>query len=58
MRKPCKECPHVIKSLHNEKFKGYMKKLNKKEHGCHMVDPKNILGVQTEKTKCVGECEK
>jgi hypothetical protein len=58
-RKPCRECPHIVESQHNKRFKKYVEKItNDGVHGCHMVDPKNIWGEQTEKTKCIGKLYK
>ena len=60
-KKPCKECPHIVSSIHNTNFLKIVDKMDSKgivsnkEHGCHMVNPKNIFGTQTEKTKCVGK---
>jgi hypothetical protein len=43
MRKPCKECPWVTDSSHNEKWKDYVQrvetigKVKDKKHACHMI---------------------
>lgn len=60
MRKPCKECPWVVKSNHNDKFKVHINKLtdigfiDNKRHRCHMIDAKNILVEPTEENICKG----
>ena len=59
MRKPCKECPWAIKSDHNERWKGYVEKINRK-HACHMITS-DVWGYKheiNEKTECTGSKER
>jgi len=37
MKKPCKECPWVIKNRNNNSLTNHAKRLNK-THNCHMID--------------------
>ena len=42
-RNPCKECPWLIKSCHNDKWPSYVEsvektgKIKNKRHACHMI---------------------
>jgi len=58
-RKPCKECPWLVKSGHNEKFKGWVQSLTEKgvienQHRCHMIDAKGLWDKPTEENICLG----
>lgn len=58
-RKPCKECPWVVKSQHNQKMTENIKRfvangsLKTKKHRCHMIDT-NIWNTADEKNVCIG----
>lgn len=60
MKNNCKECPWVVKSKHNDKWKSWISNLIKvgfrkdEKHNCHMVAP--VWGNMTEKTMCKGPC--
>jgi hypothetical protein len=56
-KKPCKECPWVIKNNHNNTIVNFSKKTNK-PHNCHMTEGggTNLWDVK-EKTKCQGRKE-
>jgi len=60
MKNNCKECPWVVKSTHNSKWKSWISNLIKvgfrkdEKHNCHMVAP--VWGNITEKTMCKGSC--
>lgn len=57
-RKPCKECPWIIDSQHNKKWREWVDFMNKQldtsGHRCHMVDSKNIWKESCENNKCKG----
>lgn len=62
-RNPCKECPFVVKSQHNEKWKKYsdrMKSNGYSDQGCHMIT-KDVWGLKEEinnSNRCVGAVKK
>jgi hypothetical protein len=39
-KKPCKECPWIVRNKHNDTIINFSKKMDK-SHNCHMVN-KNI----------------
>ena len=54
MKKPCKECPHVIKNRHNNIIVEFGKRTGKK-HNCHMTEGvKDLWNVKNEKLECYG----
>jgi hypothetical protein len=55
MKKPCKECPWVVKNKHNEMITNHSIKHNK-PHNCHMISPEKRGGLWDvkEETKCIG----
>ena len=54
MKKPCKECPWVVRNKHNDTIVNHSKKWGK-SHNCHMVDPK--LWNTKKECQCVGNKE-
>lgn len=50
-KKPCKECPWVVKSQNNTNFTNHAKKWNK-THNCHMIDPSKRGGLWDTKKEC------
>ena len=54
MKKPCKECPWIVKNKHNESITNFSIK-NDVAHNCHMGKNggKNLWSIE-EKTKCKG----
>jgi hypothetical protein len=54
MKKPCKECPHIIRNRHNDTIVKFSEKWNK-SHNCHMTEgKKNLWKVEDEKLECWG----
>ena len=54
MKKPCKECPHVIKSRHNDMIVEFGLRTDKK-HNCHMTEGvKDLWNVTDKKLECYG----
>ena len=55
MKKPCKECPWVVKNKHNNTITEFSKRANKK-HNCHMtnVGKKNLWKIE-EGCQCHGQ---
>lgn len=51
LKKPCKECPWVVRNKHNDTIVNHAKKWNK-THNCHMVDS-NIWDTKKE-CQCAG----
>lgn len=43
-KKPCKECPWVVRNKHNDIIVNFTKRMNK-NHNCHMIN-KNIWDVK------------
>ena len=39
MKKPCKECPHIVRNRHNNMFVDFTNRAGKK-HNCHMTEGK------------------
>lgn len=54
-KKPCKECPWVVRTQHNDRIIEHSKKYDK-PHNCHMIPPEKRGGLweAKEETKCVG----
>jgi hypothetical protein len=54
VKKPCKECPWVVKNKHNNTITEFSERTNKK-HNCHMTNAgkKNLWEVE-EKCQCAG----
>jgi len=54
MKKPCKECPWVVKNKHNDNIIEFSKRIGKK-HNCHMTNlGKQKLWEVDENFKCIG----
>ncbi len=54
MKKPCKECPWVVRNKHNDTIIEFSKRTNKK-HNCHMTTAgKNNLWDVKKGCQCVG----
>jgi len=54
MKKPCKECPHIIRNRHNDMIVDFGKRMNKK-HNCHMTEgKKDLWNVTDKKLECYG----
>jgi hypothetical protein len=43
-KKPCKECPWVVRNKHNDTIVNFSKRMDK-NHNCHMIN-KNIWDVK------------
>ena len=54
-KKPCKECPWVVRTQFNDRIIEHSKK-HDKPHNCHMIAPDKRGGLWDckEETKCVG----
>lgn len=54
-KKPCKECPWVVRNRHNDTITKFSKRINKK-HNCHMTNAgrKNLWKIE-EGCQCVGQ---
>lgn len=54
MKKPCKECPWVVRNRHNDTIVEFSSRMNK-PHNCHMtkVGKENLWEVK-EDNKCLG----
>ena len=54
MKKPCEECPWVVRNKHNDTIINFSKRTGK-SHNCHMTESgkKNLWGVEN-KHKCRG----
>ena len=54
MKKPCKECPHVIKNRHNDMIVEFGQRTGK-QHNCHMTEGvKDLWNVKNIKLECYG----
>jgi hypothetical protein len=54
MKKPCKECPHIIRNRHNDMIVEFGKRIGKK-HNCHMTEgKKDLWNVTDKKLECYG----
>ena len=54
MKKPCKECPHIIRNRNNDIIVNFVERTGKR-HNCHMTEgKKNLWGVTDEKIECYG----
>jgi hypothetical protein len=54
MKKPCKECPHLIHNRHNNMIVAFSEKTGKK-HNCHMTEgKKDLWNVKDENLQCYG----
>jgi hypothetical protein len=55
MKKPCKECPWVVRNRHNDTIVVFSKRTGK-SHNCHMteVGKKDLWKVDNE-NKCIGK---
>ena len=54
MKKPCKECPHLIRNRHNDMIVEFGKRTGKK-HNCHMTEgKKDLWNVTDNKLECYG----
>ncbi len=54
MKKPCKECPHLIRNRHNDMIVEFGKRTGKK-HNCHMTEgKKDLWNVTDKKLECYG----
>jgi len=54
MKKPCKECPHLIRNRHNDIIVGFSERTGKK-HNCHMTEgKKDLWNVTDKKLECYG----
>ena len=54
MKKPCKECPHLIRNRHNDMIVEFGKRTGKK-HNCHMTEGvKDLWNVTDKKLECYG----
>ena len=54
MKKPCKECPHLIRNRHNDMIVEFGKRTEKK-HNCHMTEgKKDLWNVTDKKLECYG----
>ena len=55
MKKPCKECPWMVRNKNNDSIISHSKRFNKK-HNCHMKikDTEEQLWDQKPKHQCVG----
>jgi hypothetical protein len=52
MKKPCKECPHLIHNRHNNMIVAFSEKTSKK-HNCHMTEgKKDLWNVKDENLQC------
>jgi hypothetical protein len=52
MKKPCKECPHLIHNRHNNMIVAFSEKTSKK-HNCHMLEgKKDLWNVKDENLQC------
>ena len=58
MKKPCKECPHLIHNRHNNMIVAFSEKTGKK-HNCHMTKgKKDLWNVKDENLQCYGNLMK
>jgi len=48
MKKPCKECPHIVRNRHNDMIVDFAERTGKK-HNCHMTEGKKDLWNVTDK---------
>jgi hypothetical protein len=54
MKKPCKECPWVVRNKHNDTIVGFSTKTGS-PHNCHMTEGvKNLWKVIDNKMECYG----
>ena len=54
VKKPCKECPHVIKNRHNDMIVEFGRRTGK-QHNCHMTEGvKDLWNVTDKKLECYG----
>jgi hypothetical protein len=54
VKKPCKECPHVIKNRHNDMIVEFGQRTGK-QHNCHMTEGvKDLWNVKNIKLECYG----
>ena len=54
MKKPCKECPHLIRNRHNDMIVEFGRRTGK-QHNCHMTEGvKDLWNVKNEKLECYG----
>ena len=55
MKKPCKECPWVVRNKHNDVIVGFSKRTGK-SHNCHMTEGvKNLWNIENKKFECYGK---
>ena len=58
MKKPCKECPHIIHNKHNNMIVAFGERTGKK-HNCHMtMGKKDLWNVTDENLECYGSKNK
>jgi hypothetical protein len=50
-KKPCKECPWVVRNNHNDSIINHSKRLSKK-HNCHMISRDKSGGLWNVKKEC------
>jgi hypothetical protein len=54
VKKPCKECPHIIKNSHNDMIVDFGRRTGK-QHNCHMTEGvKDLWNVKDKKLECYG----
>jgi hypothetical protein len=54
MKKPCKECPHLIRNRHNDMIVEFGRRTGK-QHNCHMTEgKKDLWNVTDKKLECYG----
>jgi hypothetical protein len=53
-KKPCKECPWVVRNKHNDTIVNFSKRMDK-NHNCHMIN-KNIWDVKDDEI-CQGRTQ-
>lgn len=54
MKKPCKECPHLIRNRHNDMIVEFGRRTGK-QHNCHMTEGvKDLWNVTDKKLECYG----
>lgn len=54
MKKPCKECPHLIRNRHNDMIVNFGNRTGKR-HNCHMTEGvKDLWNVKDKKLECYG----
>jgi hypothetical protein len=54
MKKPCIECPWVIRNKHNDTIMGFSERFGK-SHNCHMTEgKKDLWNIKNKKLECYG----